>query len=155
MMQSIVYNSFTECFVFYRGGYDEKTGKGIDPYNRTQDPLSEVRGYAPLFSGVAEGMLLHMNSTYTSKNAIEFFFGKNFDRKQSRILHGYWTVCFDSCGRLVFSRFLLAVLACCHGQQQAGQANQSIDYSFHLLQMMWVNKYCKNSKKTSDYSISA
>jgi hypothetical protein len=100
-MQTIVYDSRIKCFVFYRGGYDEKTKKGIDPYNREFEPLTEARGYIPFNHGVADGLLLHINSIY-SVAAKEFFFGKNADFSKSQIVTGNWSVCFDGCGRIVF-----------------------------------------------------
>ena len=96
-MQTIVYNSAIRCSVFYRGGYDEKTKKGIDPYKREFEPLTEARGYIPFNHGVADGLLL-----YNSVEAKEFFFGKDADFSKSQIVTGNWSVCFDGCGRLVF-----------------------------------------------------
>ena len=100
-MQTITYDSFTGVFKLYRGGYDEKTKSGLDPYHREFEPLTEAKGYKPVWHGVADGILLFMRSEY-SRNAIEFFFGKYFDESKSQIIHGNWSVCFDGCGRLVF-----------------------------------------------------
>lgn len=100
-MQTIVYDSRTKCFVFYRGGYDETTHTGLDHYNREFEPLTEERGYKAFHHGVADGLLLHMNSIY-SVGAKEFFFGKDADFSETRIAIGNWSVCFDGCGRLVF-----------------------------------------------------
>ena len=99
-MQTIVYDSRTKCFVFYRGGYDETTKKGIDPYKREFEPLTKERGYDPFYHGVADGLLLHVLSIY-SRNAVEFFFGQN-TLSDTKVVTGDWKVCFDDCGRLVF-----------------------------------------------------
>ena len=101
-MQTIVYDSRIKCFVFYRGGYDETTKKGIDPYKREFEPLTKERGYDPFHHGVADGLLLHATSIY-SRNAVEFFFGQN-TLSGTRVVTGNWKVCFDDCGRLVFYR---------------------------------------------------
>ena len=100
-MQTIVYDSATGCFVFYRGGYDETAKKGLDPYNREFEPLTEVQGYKVFHHGVADGLLLHINSMY-SVGAKDFFFGTDTDFSKTRIATGNWKVCFDGCGRLVF-----------------------------------------------------
>ena len=101
-MQTIVYDSRIKCFVFYRGGYDETTKKGIDPYKREFEPLTKERGYNPFYHGVADGLLLHALSIY-SKNAVKFFFNEDF-LSGTRVVNGNWKVCFDNCGRLVFYR---------------------------------------------------
>lgn len=101
-MQTIVYDSRIKCFVFYRGGYDEITKKGIDPYKREFEPLTKERGYDPFHHGVADGLLLHVLSIY-SRNAVEFFFGQN-TLSDTKVVTGDWKVCFDDCGRLVFYR---------------------------------------------------
>ena len=77
-MQSIVYDSRIHVFVFYRGGYDETTKKGLDPYKREHDPLAKEKGYDPMFNhGVADGLLLHATSI-NSRRTIEFFFNRVF-----------------------------------------------------------------------------
>jgi hypothetical protein len=101
-MQTIVYDSRIKCFVFYRGGYDETTKKGIDPYKREFEPLTKERGYNPFYHGVADGLLLHALSIY-SKNAVKFFFNEDF-LSGTRVVNGNWKVCFDNGGRLVFYR---------------------------------------------------
>jgi hypothetical protein len=100
-MQTIVYDSRIKCFVFYRGGYDETTKKGIDPYKREFEPLTKERRYDQFYHGVADGFLLHINSI-SSVKAKEFFFGKDADFSKSQIVTGNWSICFDGCGRLVF-----------------------------------------------------
>ena len=100
-MQTIVYDSRTRCFVFYRGGYDETPRKGLDPYEREFEPLTKERGYQAFHHGVADGLLLHVKSTY-SVGAVEFFFGADADFSETHIVTGNWKVCFDGCGRLVF-----------------------------------------------------
>ena len=101
-MQTIVYDSLTKCFVFYRGGYDETSRRGLDPYEREFEPLTKEKGYIPSYHGVADGLLLHIKSIYT-KRAMEFFFGESeLDGSKTHIVTGKWSVCFDACGRLVF-----------------------------------------------------
>ena len=100
-MQTIVYDSRIGCFVFYRGGYDETTRKGLDPYKREFEPFTEERGYESSYHGVADGLLLYINSIY-SVRAKEFFFGADADFSKSQVVTGNWKVCFDGCGRLVF-----------------------------------------------------
>ena len=73
MKQTIEINTRSYC-VLYRGGYDIKNKKGIDPFDRKREPLN-LDLHSSLNETVSRGMMLHIEPKRTStlEEIYEFF----------------------------------------------------------------------------------
>jgi len=103
MAQVILYDEFHGYFLFFRGGYDQQTKKGLDPYEFDTDPVSTYKGFSPTFP-IKHGYLIHAHSNEEKLKVGKFFFGESFsiEEKKDYIASGEYMLCFDKNLRTVF-----------------------------------------------------
>ena len=103
MAQTILYDASMGFFLFFRGGYDKETKKGLDPYEFDVDPVSTYKGYAPSYP-VKHGYMIHAHSSDERFRVGKFFFGESFELEsgQDYVASGDYMLCFDKSLRTVF-----------------------------------------------------
>lgn len=107
MKQSVRYNSRCGFFQFYRGGYDQETEHGIDPYDYDADPVSTAKGYSPTYIMKGNGCLIHCVDDTDRYKIGRFFFGDKWDHSlhnEDMVTEGEWMLLFTRDGRSVFYR---------------------------------------------------